>query len=69
MNMERDPRYRADLRERAKTLYMEGHSTTEVAEKMGLSRTRVVQLLHDAGVRLRARGRPRKPRQQRRRAA
>lgn len=67
--MERDPRYREDLRERAKELYRSGHSTTEVAEKMDLSRTRIVQLLHEAGVQLRPRGRPRKRRQTPRRAA
>lgn len=55
---ERDPRYRADLRERAKQLYLAGHSTSEVAGLMELSRTRISQLLNDAGVKLRPRGWP-----------
>lgn len=57
--MERDPRYRGDLREKAAELYRDGLSTDEVAAKMDLSRTRITQLLRESGVKMRRRGRPR----------
>lgn len=57
--MARDPRYRADLREQAAKLYRSGLSAAEVAAKMGLSRTRIMQLLDDSGVKRRGPGWPR----------
>lgn len=57
---QRDPRYQPEKREQAAKLYKAGHSTAEVAETMGLSRTRVLDLLIEAGVERRPRGRPRK---------
>ena len=56
---QRDPRYRPETRVRAAELYRAGHSTRAVADEMGLSRTRVIELLDEAGVKRRPRGRPR----------
>lgn len=58
--MERDPRFDAKLRQRVAKLYRAGHSTREVARRVGRSRNRVVQLLNESGVPLRPRGRPAK---------
>lgn len=50
MESERDRRYQPELRESARELYESGLSEREVAEKMGLSKTRVHALLVEAGV-------------------
>lgn len=47
---ERDRRYEPEKRERARELYESGLSEREVAEQMGLSKTRVHEYLVEAGV-------------------
>lgn len=69
MATQRDARYRPEQRVKAAKLYKAGHSTLEVADEMGLSRTRVMTLLDEAGVERRPRGRPRKTDQRSRRAS
>lgn len=54
------PQYRPELRGRAAALYRNGMSIREVADAMDLSYTRVRELLEDAGVKMRRRGRLRK---------
>lgn len=59
MDEERDARFDLTKRDRARELYEAGASEREVAEQMGLSRTRVRRLLAESGVKRRRRGRPR----------
>lgn len=54
---ERDRRYEPEKRERARELYESGLSEREVAEQMGLSKTRVHEYLVEAGVERRPVGR------------
>jgi transposase-like protein len=63
----RDPRYQPELREQAKRLYLVHKLTIrQVAERMGLSRSRITELLEDAGVQTRRRGpRPKPPKRRR----
>lgn len=63
---ERDPRYDAEKRTRARELYESGMTTDEVAAELGVTRSWAVDLLHESGARMRPRGRPRKRRQKRR---
>jgi transposase-like protein len=53
-----DPRYKRDWRVRAATLYQEHQSLRKVGAIMGISHTRVQQLLDDAEVKRRPAGRP-----------
>jgi DNA-binding transcriptional regulator LsrR (DeoR family) len=55
----RDPRYDGAKRTEAARLYRAGLSERAVAEKMGLSRARVQDLLDEKGVKRRRVGRPR----------
>lgn len=52
---DRDPRFDGEQRERVARLYREGMSEREVSERVGLSKSRVHQLLRSAGVRRRSR--------------
>lgn len=60
---DRDPRYDAQARDEAARHYRDGRlSERAIAKRMGLSRTRVRDLLDEAGVRRRRVGAPRKRR-------
>lgn len=68
--MERSPFYREDLREGAKRLYVDEQKTTrETAEILGISRTRLGQILDELGIERRPRGRRPTRQQKTRRAA
>lgn len=60
MNDEHHPRFDPSKREQAARLYRDERlSESQVAERMGVSRSRVRHYLKDAGVRRRRRGAPR----------
>ena len=55
---QRDPRFDVEKRKRVRALYESGLSERAVAEKVGLPRTRLRELLAEAGTRKRPVGRP-----------
>lgn len=55
----RDPRFHAELRDQARSLFGEGLTERQIADRMGKSRTTIRRYLKDAGVKSRPVGRPR----------
>lgn len=53
---DRDPRFKAALRRRARKLYEGGANVQEVADKLGISKARAYVLLTESGADLRPRG-------------
>lgn len=53
---DRDPRYKAQLRKRAATLYRDGKDLQQIADALGVSKGRAYILALQGGAKMRPRG-------------
>lgn len=53
---DRDPRYKASLRQRAAALYRKGHDVGQIGRMLGVSKGRAYILCLEGGAKMRPRG-------------